>query len=473
MSALTILGLFAFLLCLVVTPVCRDIFLRLNIVDHPDGERKCHRVPIPRVGGIAIILSYAGAMGGMFLFAPHGARIYIQHQRLLLSLLPAAAIVFVTGLLDDLIGLKPWQKLSGQFAAAVLAVSLGARIATLHNVTASYWITVPFSVVWLIGCANAVNLIDGMDGLASGVGLFATLATLGAALMSGNGGLAMATVPLAACLLAFLRYNFSPASIFLGDCGSLTIGFMLGCFGLIWSHHGGTLVGMTLPMVALALPLLDVALAISRRSLRRVPIFKGDRGHIHHMVLARGFKPRIAALLLYGFCALAASLAFLQTFLDLKYRGPILLIFGCLIWSGVQYLGYVELRAVSRIFSRKRLLGQLREEIYLQDLEIAFQGARTPEQFWGVVESACDHMQFASVQMCLNGAVFTKTFEVEISKPAWTLTVRLGKYGQLILTRTEPSRPTAFLALLFYMQSAAHQMESDLKLSSTPYHDAA
>jgi UDP-GlcNAc:undecaprenyl-phosphate GlcNAc-1-phosphate transferase len=356
--------------------------------------------------------------------------------------------------------------------AAALAVSLGARITTLHNVSAPPWITIPFSLVWLIGCANAVNLIDGMDGLASGVGLFATLATLGAALMSGNGGLAMATVPLAACLLAFLRYNFSPASIFLGDCGSLTIGFMLGCFGLIWSHHGGTLVGMTLPMVALALPLLDVVLAISRRAIRRVPIFKGDRGHIHHMVLARGFKPHMAALILYSFCAVAAAFALLQTFLGLRYRGPILLIFGCVIWSGIQYLGYVELRAVSRIFSRKRLLEQVREDIYLQELEMAFEGAQSTEQFWSVIESACDQMRFASVQMYLNGTVYSAAYEIEAVEPVWTLTVGLGKYGQLVLTRAEQSRPAALLAFLVQLQNAAREVETKFRLSTT-YHDAA
>ena len=236
MSAISALGFTAFLLCLVMTPLCRDLFLRFNIVDHPDAVRKLHLRPIPRIGGIPIVLSYGGAIALMFLLAPHGARIYVQHEKLLLSLLPAAGLIFVVGLIDDIVGLQPWQKLIGQFAGALLAVSLGARVSTLHGLPASLWITVPFSLIWLIGCTNAVNLIDGLDGLASGVGLFATLATLIAALISGNMGLAMATIPLAGCLLAFLRFNFSPASIFLGDCGSLTIGFMLGCFGLIWSQ---------------------------------------------------------------------------------------------------------------------------------------------------------------------------------------------------------------------------------------------
>ncbi len=301
MYAILALGFTAFLLCLIATPLCRDLFLRFNIVDRPDTERKFHLNPIPRIGGIPIVLSYAAALGLMLAFAPQGAKISIQHSRLILSLLPASGVIFLTGLVDDIIGLKPKQKLAGQFAAAALAVALGARLTIAHGLFSSPWISIPLSIFWLIGCSNALNLIDGLDGLASGVGLFAVGTTLLAAILHGNMGLAMATVPLFGCLLAFLRYNFSPASIFLGDCGSLTMGFMLGCFGLIWSQNSGTFLGMAAPLMALALPLVDVALSIGRRFLRSAPIFSGDRGHIHHMVLARGFKPRDTALILYGF----------------------------------------------------------------------------------------------------------------------------------------------------------------------------
>ncbi len=475
MPALLALGTIAFLLCLMVTPICRDIFLHYKIVDLPDSDRKLHLGPIPRIGGLPIVLSYAGAMGLMFFCAPHGARIYIQHQRLLFSLLPAAGIVFVTGLIDDIIGLKPWQKLTGQFIAAVLAVSLGARLSILNGLPASLWVTIPFSLAWLIGCTNAVNLIDGLDGLASGVGLFATLATLGAALIGGNPGLAMATVPLAGCLLAFLRYNFSPASIFLGDCGSLTIGFLLGSFALIWSQHGGgTLFGMALPLMALSLPLLDVVLAICRRTLRSVPIFKGDRGHIHHMVMARGFKPHTSALILYGFCAIASSLALLQTFIDLRYRAPIFLVFGGLIWLGVNFLGYVELQAIRQLLSRKRLLALLRGEIYLQDLDRALAKAQTIDDFWRVVRGTCLELGIASVRMNFGQIVYEELFQAQLDQPRWALTLALGDEGELIVTKSADARPPTFmLTVLEYLQDAAVLRESTLSKSRGGLSDAA
>src|SRR5207302_8185636 len=133
-------------------------------------------------------------------------------------------------------------------------------------------LSVPITVFWLLACTNAFNLIDGVDGLAAGVGLFATITMLLAALLQNNVPLALATVPLAGALPGFLRYNFNPATIFLGDSGSLLIGFLLGAYGLIWSQKSTTLIGMTAPMMALAIPLLDTGLAIVRRALRGQPI---------------------------------------------------------------------------------------------------------------------------------------------------------------------------------------------------------
>ena len=159
----------------------------------------------------------------------------------------------------------------------------------------SPWLSLPLTLLWLVGCANAFNLIDGIDGLATGAGLFATVTILIGALLSNNVPLALATVPLAGALLGFLRYNFNPASIFLGDSGSLTIGFLLGCYGVLWSQKGATMLGMTAPLMALAVPLLDTGLAVARRFLRHQPIMSGDAAHIHHRLLARGLTPKDCA----------------------------------------------------------------------------------------------------------------------------------------------------------------------------------
>ena len=466
MHALIAFLVLSFVLCLVLTPLCRDLFLRLNIVDHPDDQRKFHLKPIPRIGGIPIVLSYAAAMGLMLFFAPAGARVSVRHSTLILELLPAAAIIFVTGLLDDLLTLRPWQKLGGQFVAAGIAVTLGARISPSIEHANSSWITVPLSLLWLIGCTNAVNLIDGLDGLATGVGLFATLTTLIVAIIQGNLGLAMATAPLAGCLLAFLRYNFSPASIFLGDSGSLTIGFMLGCFSLIWSQHTGTLLGMAAPLMALALPLIDVGLSIGRRLVRNKPIFQGDRGHIHHMVLARGFKPRGAALILYGVSALGAFLALLQSFTSYQFRGLILLVFCVLAWTGINYLGYVELSAARKTLTHRMVLRVLKEEIYMQELTRALAATYSIEDCWQVIRGVCHDLSFASVQMLLQDESYEAIFINRLNDHSWRLTVTLGKKGHLILTRAQDSNsPRHMMLVLDQLQQTIKAREHLLRRS--------
>ncbi len=435
MHAAIALGVVAFCLCLLATPICRNIFLRRGIVDRRDGVRKLHSREVPRVGGIAIAASYALALGLLLLFAPRGVHIFIRHKLLLLSLLPPAGIVFVTGLMDDLRGLRPRTKLAGQAVAAVLAVAFGAHITLIDGRAASPWITIPLSIFWLLACSNAFNLIDGLDGLATGVALFATLTTLLAAVLQGNTGLAMATIPLAGCLLAFLRYNFNPASVFLGDCGSLTIGFLLGCFALIWSQKSATFLGMAAPMMALALPLIDVSLSISRRYLSNRPIFQADRGHIHHRLLALGFTPRGVALILYAVCGAAACLSLLQSVLSDRFQGLIVTIFCGLAVFGVKRLKYTEFSVVRELLSRRMVLRTLQERLYMEALQQAIHEADTADACWRVVSATCSDLNFASVQMELDGQVFADVFHSTDAAPTWMLTLALGSKGTLSLTR--------------------------------------
>ena len=457
MAAITALGLLAFALCLVMTPIVRDVFVKANLTDRPDDQRKFHLNAVPRVGGIPIVLAYAGSLLLIYLVAPHGVKLYIHHSRLLLSLLPATGVMFLTGLLDDLLTLKPWQKLIGQSFAAALAVSLGARLSIQHGPA---WLAIGISFVWLIACANALNLIDGMDGLASGVALFATVSTMTAAILSGNLGLAVATVPLTGCLFAFLRYNFHPATIFLGDCGSLTIGFMLGCFGLIWSQRTGTMLGLAAPLMALALPLIDVGLAIGRRLLRSVPIFQGDRGHIHHKVLARGLTTRSAVLVLYGACGVASVMALMLTFSAHQFKWVIALAFCVLAVIGINNLGYSEVSALLRSLSRRSMLRVIGEEIFLHELEQALSRAETMEHFWAIACTACEDLQFATVRMEYNGKEFYQRLVVCSRDTVWRLTVPLGASGELTLTRVaEAVTPRLAMVVIERLQDAVMQRQ--------------
>ena len=435
MLAVISLGFVALILCLILTPLCRNFFLKNGFVDHPDGDRKQHTTAVPRIGGIPIVLSYAGALLLVLCFAPQGASLWIRHRDLLWSLLPAAGIIFLTGVFDDLVGLKPWQKLAGQFAGATWAVLMGARITALdgpHPGTA--WIMWIVSVLWLVGCSNAFNLIDGLDGLASGVGLFATLTVLLAAILQGNWGLAAATVPLAGCLLGFLRYNFNPASVFLGDSGSLTIGFLLGCFGVIWSQKSATLLGMVAPMMAFALPLLEVGLSIGRRILRREPIFKADRGHIHHRLLNLGFEPRAAALILYGACGVAAILSLAESSLSNHVGGIIIVLFCFLSAIGVRYLRYIEFSSFAKVLQRG-LFSLVREEIHLASFRNSLREAKNTTESWVAVRTICKEMGFTSVELTLDGETFFEVYEKESMDTSWHLRIGLQGSDELLLTR--------------------------------------
>ena len=460
------LAVCSFLICLALTPLCRDLFHRLGLVDRPDAERKFHLREVPRIGGLPIVMSYAAALGLMLIFHPGHERLYIQHKHLFTQLLPAAGIIFLTGLIDDIFGLKPWQKLTGQMLAAGLALSLGARVVFPHLPP---WASLLFSLVWLVGCTNAFNLIDGMDGLATGISLIASFTTAVVALLTGNTGLALATVPLTGCLLAFLIYNFNPASIFLGDCGSLTIGFLLGCFSLIWSQHTTSILGMAAPLMALALPLLDVLLAITRRFLRRVPIFQGDRGHIHHMILGLGFSTRATTLILYAVCGLSASLAVLDTFIRIGLGWPILVLFVVLVLVGIDQLGYVEWSAMRRLLSRINMRQAMQDEIYLVELRRAVVQAESPEMCWQVVRNVCHDFNFTSARMEFAGKTFSEQFVESTGEPTNRLQLHLGARDYLVLTRPFRSEtPKTLSAALDLFQIYASDKAAALEHEEKP-----
>ncbi|GAA3757312.1 glycosyltransferase family 4 protein [Terriglobus aquaticus] len=465
---LVVLAVLAFVFCIVLTPSCRDLFLRKGLVDEPDTDRKLHAVPVPRCGGIGVVLSYFAALGAAYLLLPRGYSLYVQHRPLFTALLPATLLIFLVGLADDLLNLRARQKFMGQTVAAVLAVSLGARL-TLHH--GPVWIGWVLSVIWLLACTNAVNLIDGMDGLATGVGLTATFTTLSVALLTGNTGLAIATAPLAGALLAFLRFNFAPASVFLGDSGSLTIGFLLGCLGLVWSGHLGGW-GMLGPLFTLGLPLVDVTLAIGRRLLREAPITQGDHGHIHHRVQDLGLSTRHAALLLYGCCALFACLAVVQSQLPHWPALVFLVLFVAMVGAGVHQLKYVEFRVAQRMLSHTLIRRAVRQQIHLEDMHRGLMRAANAEDCWKLVRRACDQLDIASVQLKLGERRFaTHRFRV-LNDPGCTMHVRLGEECWIVLIGSINIAPEALTRALAPLRRYDTQR---LQLDAEPvaYRDAA
>lgn len=349
MYSLLFLSALACLLSLALTPLLRGLARRRGWLDCPDGGRKFHTRAVPRVGGVAVALSYLLAFV-IWLALPLNATALIQgHLALAFRLLPVAALLLAIGLADDLRGLSPLQKLAGQTIAAALACGAGVRVTTLADMPIGGPLSVALTLAWLLMCTNAYNLIDGMDGLAAGVGLLASLTMLLASLLQGSVPLALATAPLAGALLGFLRYNRAPASIFLGDSGSLTVGFLLGCYGVLWTQKCATLLGLAAPVMALALPLVEIALSVGRRFLKGEPIFRADHDHIHHRLLRLGFSPRKAVFILYAAAAVAAGLSLLQSVGGRGVEGLALVLFCAFVWVAVQSLGYVEFGAASRL----------------------------------------------------------------------------------------------------------------------------
>jgi len=464
------LGFRAFIISLVLTPIFRDVFRSYGVVDQPDAARKVHRYPIPRVGGLAIAISYLVAY---VLVRPEGGSPLAQQLSLVWRLLPGAALAFAVGLLDDLFNLRAWIKLAGQIAAAGLACVGGVRVLSIGGTPTNAWWSIPLTILWLLACMNAFNLVDGLDGLAAGVGLFATLTVFAAAMMQHNMVLAVATFPLAGALLAFLCYNFNPATIFLGDSGSLLIGFLLGCYAAIWSNKSATLLGMTAPLMALSIPLLDVALAIVRRFLRRQPIFTADRGHIHHRLLDRGFTPRRVVLMLYGLCGLAAAFSLLQLVVH-SFAGALLLLFGVFVLLGIQYLGYAEFDLAGRLLFSGEFQRSVSAQLELRKFRAALAAAGTPAGCWEVIREACGKFGFQQVRLCLAGEIFEYSAD-DCGAPGWTVRVPLsnGDYAVLARPFASPVLPMVVApfvdslreTLVEKFRDAAHEAEGSAAVS--------
>jgi UDP-GlcNAc:undecaprenyl-phosphate GlcNAc-1-phosphate transferase len=336
-------------LALIFTPIIRILALRCNLVDIPDNNRKVHKRPIPRVGGVAVGAAYFASLSLAAVFVGHWAPAVAGGFAIVKAIIPAALLIFFVGLADDLFSLKPWHKFAVQFAAAGLVVSAGVHIHSIPALSIHPILSMVVSILWLVACTNAVNLIDGLDGLAAGISFLATMTAFVASLISGNVGLTIATAPLAGALLGFLVFNFNPASIFLGDSGSLLLGFLLGCDGILWSGSSATVLELAAPLMAVAIPLIDTTVAITRRFLSGHPIFKADRSHIHHRLLARGLSHVGAVLSLYVAAAVAGTLSLcLMGAGDLR-DGMVLAIFGCAVIVGVRQLDYAEFGLLQRI----------------------------------------------------------------------------------------------------------------------------
>ncbi len=351
-----------------MTPAVRNLALRLGAVDEP-GERKVHLLPLPRLGGVSVVLAVCFTV-----LAAYGVGRATQEFILDIGawtpVLIGGSIVFFIGLWDDLRPLPAWLKFLFQAAAACVAVWLGVRIDSLFAFGSSssslgiFGIALTF--LWIVGLTNAFNLIDGLDGLAAGLGLIAAATSATIFFMAGGTSDSLLLVILAGALAGFLVYNFYPASIFLGDSGSQVVGYVLAVTAVTGSQKGTTALPVIIPLLVFGLPIVDTLLSIARRALRnRGPstlprvtmrerilsakhIFKGDRDHVHHRLLAMGFSHRSAVLTLYAFAAGLSCLALIAMAAEYRNASAIMLAVVVVGYLGVRRLGYEEV-AILRI----------------------------------------------------------------------------------------------------------------------------
>ena len=350
---LVLVGAASFLVAIAVTYVTTPAVIwlarALGAVDLPGG-RRAHREPTPRIGGLAVFIGFAAGLAFAayltgYLFDMPSPGVYWRGMAL------AAIGLLVVGLIDDLWGLSFQWKFAAQTLAAVYMWQCGFRIEAITHPFGGILelgvFSLPLTLLWIVGITNAVNLIDGLDGLAAGIALITTSSLAVIALVRGELGLSAACVALAGSLIGFLRYNFNPARIFLGDSGSLFLGFVLAVTAVRGSQKGPAAVAILVPLLVLGLPLLDTGLAVVRRLYRLgnrglrsethvlsyvarniTEVFLPDRGHIHHRLLDLGMSHRGAVISLYAVGTLFAASAF--ALVVLKSAGIAALLFAIL-----------------------------------------------------------------------------------------------------------------------------------------------
>src|SRR5579862_7467065 len=330
---------------------------RRGWVSIPQDGRHVHETPLPRLGGVAIFLAFSISLGmwlGLSLIFP----------RLLDGLAPAtllriyvpACLIFCLGIYDDLRGAGPYLKFSVQAIAAAMLFAGGMRVLDLPLIFGSHslpwFVGLPLTILWVVAVTNAFNLIDGLDGLAAGSALFSTMVFFVVSLVVHSWLGALMSVTLAGAILGFLRFNFNPATIFLGDSGSLFIGFMLSALALAGAQKAPTFVAVAIPVVSFGLPILETLLSIVRRLISGRPIFTADREHIHHKLLQMGFSHRQVVIVLYAVSAVFAMLSLFLLWPTGSTLGLVLAVVGTGIWLGVQHLGYLEFGEIRRVAQR-------------------------------------------------------------------------------------------------------------------------
>jgi UDP-GlcNAc:undecaprenyl-phosphate GlcNAc-1-phosphate transferase len=391
----------------IMQPLVRRYAVHKGLLDLPDGERRHHLEPIPRLGGV-------GVFAGVLVAVAVGAALETTSQLLqllpfVLSMAVGATILFVTGLADDLYGVRPSVKLLVQSAAALVVFRFGFRIDLIvlppSHVVSLGLLALPVTVLWIVGLSNAFNLVDGADGLAGGVAIIALIATAVSAAVLRDTTVLWCSTALIGAMLGFMRFNLPPARIFLGDSGSLVVGFLLSILTVKgMSRSDGAVYGLA-PIFALAYPLLDTGISMLRRWLRGDPLSRADGRHIHHQLRVLGLGPRQSLLVLCGLSSLVAVLGLSATFAPPQFTmafavaGAAMLVL--ILVYGSQYLQYHELveAGVSITSAAMTARSRLQDKIYARDIARLIEHSRNTQELAAIIEDNAATFRFSHMQL--------------------------------------------------------------------------
>lgn len=398
-----IIYLISAFLAVIVTPITIYAARRLNVMDMPD-LRRVHNRPVPRIGGFALFVPLM--LVNLYVIISQGSgRLGNIEIKKAIVLFAAVTFIFIVGLLDDVKHLKAKTKLICQFLAAVLICIMGYRISKItisENITINFGVlSWPATILWILGITNAVNLIDGLDGLAAGLSAVACGVLAVLSLHFGQYFMTVISISLLGALCGFLVFNFNPAKIFMGDCGSLLVGFTIASASLMCAAKTQAVVSLTLPILALGIPIFDMLFSILRRFLARRSLFSPDSEHFHHKLLALGLKQRHIVLCAYSITLAAAGFGM---FMIVSRSWQTILIFIgiltllCLVF---RIIGIVKLRQTLSTLRQKYIDSNAvsREKDGFEKARLYFIKVQTFEHWWQSLCFAADKMDFNDISL--------------------------------------------------------------------------
>jgi len=399
---------------LIATPLVRRLSRRIGFVDKPDGQRKNHATAVALGGGVAVFFALLAGTGVAYAFARSQGLDILNDawgnrfdRPVLLGLLQASVLTVLLGLADDFFNLRGRYKLLGQILIATLLVNSGLTIEKfgfMGEIVKLGPLAVPVTMVWLLGTINAINLIDGIDGLASSVGMVLCLTVAAITGINGHFAEAVIMLALAGALLGFLRYNFAPATIYLGDTGSMLIGLVVGVIAVHTSVKSPAAIAMAVPFAVWSIPILDSAAAILRRKLTGRSLFAADRGHLHHSLLTRGWSVQQASMFITLICGTTCLAAVLSVLWGNELIAVGIVVAVVLFLISTKTFGHIEFALLKHRFreSAASLTGKGQDASDIRQSAIRLQGSREWDQLWQAMVDSADDYRLVKMKLAIN-----------------------------------------------------------------------